>query len=217
MKKLLAFFTSKTFFANVLLAIIFFVAIFWLINKGLAVITHHSQRIAVPDLTGLSLSEVKILLEKEDLLFEVIDSNVFDPNKPFGGVLDQYPLAGAEVKQGRVIMLSINPFAAPKIEIPNIIEKTLRRALYDIESKGFVVGKLTYVPDIGKDVVLGIHIGDQAVEPGERFIKGTVLNLTIGAGLSNEPSSVPFLLGLNIEEARLKAQNLCLQYWCNNL
>jgi len=206
MKKLLTFFTSKTFFANLLLAMIFFVAIFWVINKGLAIITHHSQRIAVPDLTGLSLSEVEKLLEKDDLLYKVIDSTLFDPNKPFGSVIDQFPLAGAEVKEGRVIMLSINPFEVPKFEIPDIIEKTLRRALYDIESKGFVVGTLTYVPDIGKDVVLGVQIGNQATQPGEKFVKGTVLNLIVGAGLSNEPVPVPYLLGLVAEEARLKAQ-----------
>lgn len=207
MKKLLAFITSKTFFANLALAAIFFIVVFWLIGKGLNLLTHQSERIEVPDLSNLHIEEAHRLLEQLNLTYEVIDSAEFDATKPFGGVIDQFPKPGAEVKSDRVILLTINPFVTRKIEVPEIIEKTLRRAMYDIESRGFLVGTLTYIPDIGKDVVLGIQVAGRDVQPGEKFEKGTVLNLTIGAGLSTEPVPVPYLLSLSLAEAQSKAKS----------
>lgn len=203
----MAFLTSRTFVANLVLALLFFVLFFWGINIWLKSLTHHAESIEVPDLSGLHLDEAAALLQQLGLNYEVIDSAEFDASKPLGGVTDQYPLGGSGVKEDRVILLTINPFVARKIEMPNIIEKTLRRAIYDLESKGFMVGTLTYIPDIGKDVVLGLQVNGQDIVPGDKFEKGQKIDLIVGAGLSTEPVAVPYLKWLTLQEATLKAQS----------
>lgn len=201
MKQFLAFLKSKTFFTNAALGIIFLVFVFLGLQWWLKNYTHHGEKIEVPDLSGLSLRATENLLTEKNLTFLVIDSSAYNPNVPLGVVVDQYPLAGSFVKSEREILLSINPFTVKKIEVPNVIDKTLRRAIYDLESKGFKVGNLIYKPDLAKDVVLGLQKNGQQINPGEKYVLGTALDLLVGTGLGDERTSVPMLLGLNAQQA----------------
>ena len=207
MKKLIAFLTSKTFFANLILAALFFVLLFLGIKWWLGYTTHHGEKIPVPELAGYTLNEADDELAKLALRYRVIDSSEYNPDLPLGSVVAQYPLAGSHVKESREILLTINPFVAKKIELPNVIEKTLRRAVYDLESKGFQVGELIYKPDIAKDVILALQFNNEPVEPGTRFPKGTLIDLIVGSGLSKERVSVPYLKFLSLEEAESKIKS----------
>lgn len=207
MKKLVAFLTSKTFLANVILAGLFFVLVFLGLKWWLGYTTHHGEKIPVPELNGYTLSEAEEELAKLALSYRVIDSSEYNPELPLGSVVAQYPLAGSHVKESREILLTINPFVAKKIELPNVIEKTLRRAVYDLESKGFQVGELIYKPDIAKDVILELQFQNETVEPGARFEKGTVIDLIVGSGLSKHRVSVPYLKFLTIDEAEFKIKS----------
>lgn len=204
MKKILAFLTSKTFFANMALALLFFVLIIWGVQAWLKATTNHGEQIIVPELYRLTLDEAESLLNDRGLNYKVIDSAEFNPKIPLGAVMEQYPKAGNAVKSERQILLTINPFTVRKIEVPNIIDKTLRRAVYDLESKGFEIGELIYKPDIAKDVILGMLHEEQEIQPGEKFIKGTTIDLIIGSGLGNERIPVPYLKGLTLEKAETK-------------
>jgi beta-lactam-binding protein with PASTA domain len=204
MKKILAFITSKTFFANLALVLVFFAILIWMTKSWLKATTHHGEQIIVPELYSTSLADAERLLAERNLQFRIIDSAEFDPKMPLGSVLEQYPKAGDAVKSERVILLTINPFTVRKIEIPNIIDKTLRRAIYDLESKGFVVGELIYKPDIAKDVVLGMLTNEDEVQPGDKFMKGTTVRLIVGSGLGDERTPVPYLKWLTLEKAEEK-------------
>ena len=207
MSKLFAFLTSKTFFANLALAVLFMALLIFGVNMWLRSSTHHGKAVAVPDLTSLALEDAKVLLSENNLQFRVIDSAEFDPELPLGSVVNQFPLAGAEVKEQRVVLLTINPFVVRKIEVPFIVEKTVRRAVYDLQSKGFMVGQLIYKADIAKDVVLGLEINGQSIQPGDKFIKGTVIDLILGSGLGDERVAVPYLKFLTRNEAEIELKS----------
>lgn len=200
--KLFRFLMSKTFFANLVIAIAIAILGFWGVNTFLSSYTHHGDNIDVPDLNSLALSEVEVVLSANTLGFEIIDSSEYDPSFPRGAVVAQYPSAGAQVKTGRILKLTINPFYPRKIEFPNLIEKTKRRAIYDLESKGFIVGELKYVPYIGKDVVIDAKIEERSIEPGEKLSKGTIIDLILGQGLSDELILSPYLRWKTLEEAK---------------
>lgn len=200
--KLFRFLKSKTFFANLLIAVILGALAFWGLNFFLSTYTRHGENIDVPNLHGLALNEVDTNLKAVQLDFEIIDSSEYDPSFPRGAVVAQYPYAGSQVKVGRIIKLTINPFYPRKVEFPNLIEKTKRRAIYDLESKGFVIGELKYVPYIGKDVVIDAKIEERSVNPGEKLSKGTVINLILGQGLSDELVISPYLRWKTLEEAK---------------
>jgi eukaryotic-like serine/threonine-protein kinase len=202
--KITAFLSSKTFFANLVLAIVAGSLVWFLLMFGLKQYTRHGQKIIVPDVRTFALHELDARLGALDLKWTVIDSSEFVTTMPPGAVVNQYPEPGTAVKRYREIKITVNPMAPRKIQIPNLVEKTRRRAIYDLESKGFVVGRLSYVPYLGKDVVVEAQVGGMPVVPGEFYKKGTVVNLILGDGLSDERISVPFLLGLSAAEAQLR-------------
>lgn len=204
MSKLFRFLTSKTFLINVIIAIIAFFVFLWLITFGLNQFTKHGEYINVPDLTSVTIENAQDMLEEADLSYEVIDSAVFNGLYPPFAVIEQFPRANSEVKSGRVIKLTINPGKPRKIELPNVVEKTTRRAIHYLESKGLKSGELIYVPDIARDRVLGLRVGDEEVEPGTMLEPGTVVDLIVGKGLSNERIKVPYLKFLTLEEAQIK-------------
>lgn len=200
--KFIRFIKSKTFFANLILATLLIAGLFFGLNYFLASYSRHGENIVVDDLESLALSEVDKILSAKELSYEVIDSSEYDPSFPRGSVVAQYPEAGSYVKVGRSIRITINPFKPRKIEMPMLVEKTKRRAIYDLESQGFVVGDLIYVPYIGKDVVIEVKIGDRSVMPGEKLSKGTVIDLVLGQGLSDELIPSPYLRWKSLEEAK---------------
>lgn len=207
MSKLFAFLKSKTFFANLTISILFALVLIFGVNVWLRSTTNHGEAVAVPDLSGSTLEDASVILAENKLQYKVIDSAEFDPQMPLGGVVNQFPLAGEEVKENRMILLTINPYVVSKIEVPNVIEKTIRRAVYDLESKGFVVGELIYKADIAKDVVLALEIGSEEIQPGDKYIKGTVINLIVGSGLGNERVSVPYFKFMTLKQALLKLKS----------
>jgi beta-lactam-binding protein with PASTA domain len=208
--KIFKFIASKTFWANVLVALVLGALVLWGVSAALDSYTLHRQNIQVPALGKYSITEAEAILAENNLKFEVIDSSEFDPSFPRGSVVSQYPDAGGFVKEDRVIKLTINPLQPRKIDVPNLIEKTRRRAIYDIESKGFVVGELSYVPYIGKDVVVDVKHQGKSVAMGTQFVKGTVIDLVLGQGLGSSRIRSPYLRWLTADEAETKLKSKSL-------
>lgn len=202
--KIILFLKSKSFWANALIAILFLVLVFWLLNIWLNSYTRHGDNIQVPELSRLSLYEAQEVLEALELEGVVLDSAEYTSDFPRGSIITQYPNPGSYVKIGRQIQLTMNPVMARKYPLPDLIEKTKRRAIYDLESKGFKVGVLEYVPYLGKDVVVGLKIDGKKVTSDTAIIKGTVIDLILGQGLSQEKILVPYLRWLNKDEAEEK-------------
>ncbi len=209
--KLIQFLKSKTFWANAIIAVVVLLLLFWGLNVGLKNFTRHGENVKVPDLSGLSYNESIEKLAELDLVGEILDTAEFNTSYPRNSIIDQYPYAGSMVKVGRSIRLTVNPEKARKIELPQLIEKTKRRAIYDLESKGFVVGALSYVPYIGKDVVVEMKVSGKKVLPGEKFEKGTKVDLVLGEGLGDQKIIMPYLRFLSLE----KTKELLLAYSLN--
>lgn len=202
--KLIHFLKSKTFFANLSVAVVLLALLFWAFNSWLFSYTRHDKNIAVPSLYRLSTAEAEVKLAALELEFDVLDSSEYDPDFPKGAIIAQYPDSGSSVKPGRLILLTINPLQAKKIELPELVDKSKRRAIYDLESKGFKVGEIEYVPDIGKDVVVAVKINGELIKGNPAYEKGTVVTLVLGAGLGNQKVRVPYLKRLTLEEAEAK-------------
>lgn len=202
--KLVRFLKSKTFWVNNIVAIIVLVLLFLGLNYWLNSYTRHNENVTVPNLAKLAYTEAMEELKKLELAYSILDSAEFNPAYPRGSVMDQYPTAGSLVKEGREIKLTLNPLKPRKIALPELIEKTKRRAIYDLESKGFKVGELTYVPYIGKDVVVDVKVEGYSVKFKDKFDKGTVVDLILGQGLGNTRIKVPYLKWKNLEKAEDK-------------
>lgn len=176
------FIVSKTFWIQVVLAVVVSVILGFLAMKWLDHETRHGETVAVPDLSKLQLDEVKKVLKKEHLNSVVLDSANYNPDYPQYSVIEQNPEAGKNVKKGRKIYLKLNPAGYPKIEIPNMIRHTKRQAIPTLGALGFEIGDITYKPDIAKDAVLELRVNGKTVHPGDKIMKTTKIDLILGDG-----------------------------------
>src|SRR6187431_2764250 len=74
--------------------------------------TNHGESITVPDLLGMKIEEIEKFLTDHDLRYEVSDSAYSADYDPLT-VLQQFPKAGAKVKENRMILVSVNRITPP--------------------------------------------------------------------------------------------------------
>jgi beta-lactam-binding protein with PASTA domain len=200
---IIQFFKSKTFFKQIAFAIIGVVVFVFFLKFWLNVTTNHDQRIQVPDLHKLTITEAERTLKELNLDFVVKDSARYNPTYPKKSVIEQNPLAGAFVKEKRKIYLSLNPSKYRDITIPNLNGRTKRQAISELQAIGFIVGtNFTYVNDIGKDVVRGLRHKGQIVNANDKLEKNSIIQLVLGDGEGDgTPVTIPGALSIE-EEAQ---------------
>lgn len=119
MKNLLKFLTSKTFFKNLLFIILFFILCIFLVMMWLRFYTNHGQKLALPSYEGYTVS--KALDDADDKSFEIIiKDSIHVVGKPGGIILNQNPIAGAKVKEGRKIYVTTTKFKADTYKISDL-------------------------------------------------------------------------------------------------
>ena len=210
----LKFFASKVFLYQLLILFLILVVAAFGFLRWADLYTMHGHEINVPDLKGYSIFDAQSQLEKIKLKSVVLDSSEYYSDKPILSVISQYPAAGATVKPGKEIKLTINPSGPRLVKVPDLIERSRRRAIYDLESKGFLLGRVSYVPYIGKDMVVAAQHNGRELSASDYLPKGSVIDLIVGLGLDNELIEVPFLLGkpLAVIKNILLTQGLNLGY-----
>jgi len=176
------FLTSKVFFKQLALAIVAIVVLCFIMLKWLNITTNHGDFVVVPDLKGKSIETVKIELDDNDLAMEIQDSANFNPNYPKYSVIEQSPLAGAQVKENRKIYLILNPSGYRKVAVPNILKRTFRQAKPQLEALEFKIGNITYLDNIGKDVVLGMKHNGKTLKAGTKLPLTSTIDLVLGNG-----------------------------------
>lgn len=179
---LIKFLTSKTFLYQIILAVVALIVLCFIMLKWLNISTNHGDFETVPDLTGKSLGVAEIELEKNNLVLQIQDSANFNPDYPKFSVIEQDPVPGSKVKENRKIYLTLNPSGYRKVLVPDLKQRTYRQAKPTLEALGFEVGKLTYVDNIGKDMVLGMTYKGEEIEPGTMLEKTSVIDLVLGNG-----------------------------------
>lgn len=176
------FLVSKAFVKQIALAIIIVIALIFITRWWLASTTNHDERIAVPNVKGMTLDLVSQELENADLRYFIIDSANFNPDYPKYSVIDQEPNAGKFVKENRQIYLVLNPSGYQKMTIPPIVGKTRRQAEPTLKALGFKIGKVTYVDWIGEDEVRDLRHEGKKIKAGDRLEKTSVIDLVLGNG-----------------------------------
>lgn len=180
---LVKFVTSKTFFKQSIIAVVGLVLFVFAVMKWLNISTNHNQKIEVPNMAKMSLENVEKTLDELDLNFVVIDSASYNPNYPKKAVIEQDPIAGDFVKEGRKIYLTLNPSGYADVVIPELFGKTKRQANSQLRAIGFRVNsKSMYVSDIAKDVVRGVRFNGKELKAGDKIPKNSIVMLKLGDG-----------------------------------
>lgn len=151
---------------------------------GLDVYTRHGQSVLVPDVKGMSVEEAKKVFKNQGLRGEVIDSNYVKELTP-GKVLEQNPIQGMRVKDGRVVYLTINTLSVPLQTVPDVADNSsLRQAQAKLLAAGFKLTEEEYI--IGeRDWVYGVKYKGRELKVGEKAPIGSTLTLMVGQGMEN--------------------------------
>ncbi|MEP1488654.1 MAG: PASTA domain-containing protein [Algibacter sp.] len=176
------FLISKTFLKQLVLAVVALVIFCFILLKWLKVTTNHGDFETVPNLKGKSINVAEMELNENNLVMQIQDSANFNPDYPKFSVIEQDPPVGTKVKEDRKIYLTLNPSGYRKILVPNLRERTLRQAKPTLEALGFKVGKLTYVDNIGKDIVLKMIYKGKEIQPKRKLSKTSKIDLVLGNG-----------------------------------
>ncbi len=173
---------SKTFFKQVLLAIVALVVICFFMLKWLNFSTNNGDFETVPDLKGKSIEVAKIELDENNLVMQIQDSANYNPNYPKYSVIEHEPPAGSKVKENRKIYITLNPSGYRKILVPDLSNRTFRQAKPELQALGFEIGKIIYVDNIGENEVLEVRYKGKRIESGTKLEKTSRIDVVLGNG-----------------------------------
>ena len=197
------FVLSKLFLKNLGYAVLIVVGSVLVLLIWMNFYTRHGQARPVPNFVGFTMEQTVRLAKKSKLRYQIIDS-IYTTVVPRGCIAEQNPKPGFKVKKWRNIILTINAFHPEMVAMPNLVNLPKRQALLVVESSGLEVGELKYKPDISIDVVIDQQYKGRNIQEGDSLQKGSVVDLILGKGLSNQRTPVPDLLGLKLDPAKSK-------------
>lgn len=182
MKNFFNFLKSKTFLiqlglAAVAVLVLVFVALQWLKST-----TNHGDFVEVPDFSKMSVSEMREAVEEAGLRYQVLDSSEYNPDYPRFSILEQNPPAGNKVKSNRKIYFTVNPSGYKKVTVPDIVQVTQRNAASMLRAVGLEVERVTYIDELGKDMVYRMKHKGKYIKPGDRLPKTSKVELICGNG-----------------------------------
>jgi len=194
-------FKNRVLYKQIIFAFCAMFLCFFLWLKYIDIYTHHDEHIVLPGFYGVHIQDLDSICQELDLRYIIIDS-VFNKKEEKGIILEQDPRAGTNVKENRRIYFTINALQNKVITFPYITDLSLRQTVRKLESLGLVVGELEYKPDLAKNVVLNQKVNGIQIKQGQELFLGTIVDLVIGSGLSDKTTSIPNLLGLNLQQAQ---------------
>ena len=166
----------------------------------LKVITHHGNKIEVPDFTNMTMSEAKYNAGINNIKVVVIDS-VYVRRMKKGAVYSQNPKPGSTVKKGRRIRLTINSITPKKIIMPNLVGVSMRQAHAELLSRGLNLGQLIYVNDIATNNVIRQLYNKKEIKPGMYINSGSNIDLVVGLNNFDNTTNVPDVIGMKYMRA----------------
>ena len=176
------FLFSRVFIKQLFLATIIFSVIVLGSIVFLFFYTNQTSRVVVPNLIGMNLDEIELVISKNKLRYEIIDSSFYNQDFDKNTVLEQIPVANKEVKKNRKIYLTTNPSSYGDVILPDLIQLTKRNAVSTLVALDLEIGDFIYEDNIGKDMVLDIELEGESIESGSLIPKKSTVDLILGNG-----------------------------------
>lgn len=143
--------------------------------------TRHGEYVTVPSITGMFEEEAANTLAQYGLRYEV-NGYRFDKEVVEGGIIEQFPKAGAGVKRDRTIYITINTGKQPMKRVPDLADNSsLRAAESQLVAAGFRLGHTIRV-DGDLDWVYEIRYQGDSISAGTEIPEGSLLTIVAGNG-----------------------------------
>jgi beta-lactam-binding protein with PASTA domain len=182
MQNFFKFLISRTFLIQLGLALLAILILALLLLTWLKSTTNHGELVEVPDFSKMSVIDMRKAVDEADLRYEVLDSANYNPDYPRFSIIDQNPEAGSSVKEGRKIYFTVNPSGYKKVTVPNVIQVTQRNAQSMLRAVGLDVQRVTYIDEIGKNMVYYLKYKGKRINEGRKLPKTSKVELVCGNG-----------------------------------
>ena len=206
----LGFLTQKKFYLNLGIAfvvtILLLVAVFSLLKSY----TRHGEAYLIPDLTGMTMDELRQNHSLEIFNLNIIDS-VFDNSLLPGSVIMQNPSPGSKVKEGRNIYITVVSVVPKMSVMPELKDLTVRQAVTTLKSNGIHLRRLIYIKHFAENSILGQYFDGDTLLAGTEILEGSEIDLVVGLG-RNQKAKVPFVIGLTADQAHDALQMAFFNY-----
>ncbi|MET8567946.1 Stk1 family PASTA domain-containing Ser/Thr kinase [Streptomyces sp. NPDC004783] len=164
-----------------------------------------NDNVEVPNFVGLSQQEATDQATNSDLVLEFTQKPC--ENQAKGNICSQNPEPDTEVKKNSTVDLVVST-GAPKVAVPNVIDKNVDEATQTLEDKGFKVETKQTESSQEEGTVL-----NQDPDPGTEREKGSTITLEVAKPVEKE--TVPDVLGRTCEEAKAQMQASNLVATCS--
>ena len=160
--------------------------------------TRYEVSVLVPDVSEYTYEQAAQMLLSNNLNVER-EVQRFNPDLPRDVVVDQNPNAGASVKPGRRVYLTVNSGTTPTVRVPRVDGFSLREAQNRMISAGLKVGETRpdSIPSPHRNTVTRQRPG-----AGTSLPLGSNVTLWYSTGLGEQYVLVPDVSGMRVDEAR---------------
>ena len=163
------------------------------------------ERVTVPDLSKKTEDEAKAAL-KELRLGVNVQTGTSD-DVPEGQVYDQSPAAGTKVDVHTQVTINISS-GKEKFSLDDVTGMQYQQAQAQLENDGLVVSlEFDYSDSVGSDKVIST-----SPKAGSQVAKGDAITITASKGKETKTTTVPNLLGQNIDDAIQMIKDAGLTY-----
>lgn len=168
---------------NFIYAITAAAVLLWVLMWFLDFWTFHGQERVVPDVKGQTYASAAGNVDLSGLRAVITDS-VFDSYSRPGTVVEQVPVAGAKIKKGGTVYLTIVAFTPKLVTVPEFYNVSVRQARSMFAGLG--ISDIREVPVVSEyeGLVLGAKFNGVALQPGARIPVSAVVTLEVGSGYS---------------------------------
>lgn len=179
LKEFFSFKKNRFFWLNLIAMIVVVIGACWGTLLWLDHYTHHGEAYVVPNVKNKTLGEAQQALHNQKMEGLVVDSS-YVKGLPDGMVLDQNPVGGARVKEGRTIYLTITTSKVPLVKLPDLIDNSsLRQAEAKLKAMGFRLTEPEYVSG-EQDWIYGIKYRGRSLMSGDKVPHEAMLTLCVG-------------------------------------
>lgn len=143
--------------------------------------TRHGHYITVPDVTGQLEDEAAAILKRDGLRCETGEYR-YAADLEAGQVIEQRPSPGFEVKENRIIYLTVNSGRIPLKAMPDVADNSsYRSAESKLLGAGFKLTEPKYIPG-DEDWVYEVLLNGRSLRNGEEVPEGSELTIVVGNG-----------------------------------
>ena len=163
------------------------------------------ERVTVPNLSKMTEDKAKAAL-KELRLGVNVQTGTSD-DVPEGQVYDQSPAAGTKVDVHTQVTINISS-GKEKFSLDDVTGMQYQQAQAQLENDGLVVSlEFDYSDSVGSDKVIST-----SPKAGSQVAKGDTITITASKGKETKTTTVPNLLGQNIDNAIQMIKDAGLTY-----